>query len=193
MRMLYWLHWVCEADDAIESRKSVWTSSAHSNVVFSSRLHLSQGNTLFSLNDFGLNMAQLVLIYIPRFWIIPHQFFFTDIVVNIYPVFRRQTFASRGAAHFCRQVRNTQVLFSIGYYCSFPPAVYLFSKLTFNVWLPSQRVGFFAGSCLIRPPSANWFRDFGDAVPRHSLHSVDSYPTLPPVAPQGIHHIAQAF
>ena len=106
---LYWLHWVCEADDAIECRESVWTSSVHSNVVLSSRLHLSQGNTLFSLNDFGLNMAQLVLIYIPRFWIIPDQFFFTDIVVNIHPVFRQQTFASRGAAHFCRQVRNTQV------------------------------------------------------------------------------------
>jgi hypothetical protein len=58
---------MCEADDARENRESVWTSSVHSNVVLSSRLHLSQGNTLFSLNDFGLNMAQLVLIYIPRF------------------------------------------------------------------------------------------------------------------------------
>jgi hypothetical protein len=52
---------VCEADDAIDSRESVWTSSAHSNVVLSSRLHLSQGNTLFSLIDFGLNKVRDVL------------------------------------------------------------------------------------------------------------------------------------
>ncbi len=72
--MLYWLHRVCEADDASESRGSVWTCSSPRNVVLITCLFSSQENYTVFLNDFGLNMAQLMLIYTSQFWIVLYRF-----------------------------------------------------------------------------------------------------------------------